>query len=82
MQNLLIFTSICFLLAPDFDVMGFDLTRFQGEVDEELLCPICSEVLEEPLQVSYVPPYLLHFSLNSCNTHKNKTRICRYFHTN
>ncbi|KAK4302261.1 hypothetical protein Pmani_025637 [Petrolisthes manimaculis] len=30
--------------------MGFDLTRFQGEVDEELLCPICSEVLEDPLQ--------------------------------
>lgn len=31
--------------------MGFDLTRFQGEVDEELICPICSGVLEEPLQV-------------------------------
>ncbi|XP_066988012.1 E3 ubiquitin-protein ligase NRDP1 isoform X1 [Macrobrachium rosenbergii] len=30
--------------------MGFDVTRFQGEVDEELLCPICSEVLEDPLQ--------------------------------
>uniref|UniRef100_A0A1B0GNP9 E3 ubiquitin-protein ligase NRDP1 n=1 Tax=Phlebotomus papatasi TaxID=29031 RepID=A0A1B0GNP9_PHLPP len=30
--------------------MGFDLTRFQGEVDEELICPICSGVLEEPLQ--------------------------------
>ncbi|CAO1391773.1 unnamed protein product [Diamesa serratosioi] len=31
--------------------MGFDLTRFQGDVDEELICPICSSVLEEPLQV-------------------------------
>lgn len=30
--------------------MGYDLTRFQGDVDEELICPICSGVLEEPLQ--------------------------------
>lgn len=32
--------------------MGYDITRFQGEVDEELICPICSGVLEEPLHVS------------------------------
>lgn len=32
--------------------MGFELNRFQGDVDEELICPICSGVLEEPLQVS------------------------------
>lgn len=32
--------------------MGYDINRFQGDVDEELLCPICSGVLEEPLQVS------------------------------
>ena len=31
--------------------MGLDPERFEGEVDEELLCPICSEVLDEPLQV-------------------------------
>lgn len=30
--------------------MGYDLSRFDGEVDEELICPICSGVLEEPLQ--------------------------------
>lgn len=30
--------------------MGFELTRFQGEVDEELICPICSGVLEDPIQ--------------------------------
>ncbi|XP_039285975.1 E3 ubiquitin-protein ligase NRDP1 isoform X2 [Nilaparvata lugens] len=30
--------------------MGFDVTRFEGEVDEELVCPICSGVLEDPLQ--------------------------------
>ena len=34
--------------------MGFDVTRFQGDVDEELICPICSGVLEEPLQVSSI----------------------------
>jgi hypothetical protein len=32
--------------------MGFEVNRFQGEVDEELVCPICSGVLEDPLQVS------------------------------
>ncbi|XP_048776205.1 E3 ubiquitin-protein ligase NRDP1-like [Ostrea edulis] len=30
--------------------MGYELNRFQGDVDEELICPICSGVLEEPLQ--------------------------------
>ncbi|XP_044760518.1 E3 ubiquitin-protein ligase NRDP1 isoform X1 [Coccinella septempunctata] len=30
--------------------MGFELNRFQGDVDEELICPICSGVLEDPLQ--------------------------------
>ncbi|XP_076368626.1 E3 ubiquitin-protein ligase NRDP1-like [Tachypleus tridentatus] len=30
--------------------MGYDLRRFHGAVDEELICPICSGVLEEPLQ--------------------------------
>lgn len=32
--------------------MGFDLGRFQGDADEELVCPICSGVLEDPVQVS------------------------------
>ena len=29
--------------------MGYDKTRFVGAVDEELLCPICKAVLEDPL---------------------------------
>lgn len=33
--------------------MGFDVQRFQGEVDEELVCPICSGVLEDPVQVNH-----------------------------
>ena len=32
--------------------MGIELHRFAGEVDEELLCPICKNVLEDPVQVS------------------------------
>lgn len=31
--------------------MGFDVNRFQGPVDEELICPICSGVLQDPVQV-------------------------------
>ncbi|XP_060592312.1 E3 ubiquitin-protein ligase NRDP1-like [Ruditapes philippinarum] len=30
--------------------MGYEVHRFEGDVDEELICPICSGVLEEPLQ--------------------------------
>ncbi|KXJ28033.1 E3 ubiquitin-protein ligase NRDP1 [Exaiptasia diaphana] len=30
--------------------MGYDVGRFQGEVDEELMCSICGGVLEDPLQ--------------------------------
>jgi hypothetical protein len=31
--------------------MGYDINRFEGSVDEELICPICSQILEEPVQV-------------------------------
>lgn len=33
--------------------MGFDLNRFDGSVDEELMCTICSGVLEDPVHVSH-----------------------------
>jgi len=42
--------------------MGYDIQRFEGEVDEELLCPICSGVLEEPLQA----PQCEHAFCASC----------------
>ncbi|XP_017067964.1 E3 ubiquitin-protein ligase NRDP1 [Drosophila eugracilis] len=32
--------------------MGFDLNNIVGNVDEELICPICTDVLEEPVQSS------------------------------
>ena len=31
--------------------MGFDIERFIDSVDEELICPICESVLENPLQI-------------------------------
>jgi len=31
--------------------MGIELARFAGDVDDELVCPICMAVLEDPVQV-------------------------------
>ncbi|KAK2153764.1 hypothetical protein LSH36_287g05027 [Paralvinella palmiformis] len=42
--------------------MGYDINRFQGDVDEELVCPICTGVLEEPLQA----PQCEHAFCASC----------------
>nr|XP_034342108.1 E3 ubiquitin-protein ligase NRDP1-like [Arvicanthis niloticus] len=42
--------------------MGYDVTRFQGDIDEHLICPICSGVLEEPVQV----PHCEHTFCNGC----------------
>ncbi|KOB74352.1 Early girl [Operophtera brumata] len=44
--------------------MGFDIKRFQGDVDEELICPICSGVLEDPLQA----PACEHAFCRACIT--------------
>lgn len=49
--------------------MGYDVTRFQGEVDEDLLCPICSGVLEEPVQASFLSAknkIYLHVLISMC----------------
>jgi E3 ubiquitin-protein ligase NRDP1 len=32
--------------------MGYDVNRFDGVVEEELICPICSSILEDPIQAS------------------------------
>ncbi|CAB1336560.1 unnamed protein product [Coregonus sp. 'balchen'] len=53
--------------------MGYDVTRFQGEVDEDLLCPICSMVLEEPVQA----PHCEHAFCNACISQWfNQQQIC------
>lgn len=31
--------------------MGFDAKRFTSEIDESLLCTICSNLLEDPVMV-------------------------------
>ena len=33
--------------------MGYDINRFEDNVDEELICPICSFILEDPVQVGF-----------------------------
>ena len=38
--------------------MGYDVNRFEGNVDEELVCPICSFILEDPVQVRVAFIYL------------------------
>ncbi|XP_071941330.1 E3 ubiquitin-protein ligase NRDP1-like [Antedon mediterranea] len=42
--------------------MGFEVHRFEGDVDEELICPICSGVLEEPVQA----PQCEHAFCSAC----------------
>jgi len=32
--------------------MGYDLGRFEGDIDEELICCICREVLRDPVQAA------------------------------
>lgn len=44
--------------------MGYDLNRFEGEVDEELICSICGGVLEEPVQA----PVCEHAFCTACIT--------------
>ncbi|XP_053437115.1 E3 ubiquitin-protein ligase NRDP1-like [Nycticebus coucang] len=44
--------------------MGYDVIRFQGDVDEDLICPICSGVLEDPVQISHCE----HAFCNICIT--------------
>ena len=39
--------------------MGLDVIRFRGgTVDEELICPICTGVLEAPLQAPVISLYM------------------------
>lgn len=44
--------------------MGYELTRFIGVIDEELLCPICKLVLENP---SHTP--CDHYFCHKCIEH-------------
>ncbi|XP_065563329.1 E3 ubiquitin-protein ligase NRDP1-like isoform X3 [Artemia franciscana] len=44
--------------------MGIDITRFCGDVDGDLLCSICSFVLEDPIQA----PDCEHVFCNTCIT--------------
>ena len=53
----------CWLISDNLFTMGYDVTRFaESSVDEELLCPICSGVLENPRQVEFKKVLLLNLS--------------------
>lgn len=60
------------LTAKAKGTMGFDIERFSGKINEGLLCSICRDVLEEPLQApcehafctSCIQAWLTHY--NSC----------------
>ncbi|XP_065567268.1 E3 ubiquitin-protein ligase NRDP1-like isoform X2 [Artemia franciscana] len=44
--------------------MGIDTARFSGDIDEDLLCSICTFVLEDPVQA----PICEHVFCNTCIT--------------
>ncbi|XP_043203915.1 E3 ubiquitin-protein ligase NRDP1-like [Amphibalanus amphitrite] len=53
--------------------MGIDSNRFEGPVDEELICPICSSVLEDPVQA----PACEHAFCRGCITEwLSRQQIC------
>jgi len=60
----------CSAAAVKPPVMGYEITRFEGEVDEELLCPICSGVLEDPVQVS-------DYQMSCTHTHTHAPTITK-----
>ena len=43
-------------------VGGYDVDRFVGRVDPELVCEICHDVMKEPLQLSWCE----HIFCRSC----------------
>ena len=55
MENYLTFSKIVFNseeLTQLNQQMGYDLGRFEGDIDEELICCICREVLRDPVQAA------------------------------
>ncbi|GBM70187.1 E3 ubiquitin-protein ligase NRDP1 [Araneus ventricosus] len=57
--------------------MGYDIARFKGEVDEELICPICSGVLQEPLQAPICEHAFCKVCLNEWLSRKNSCPVDR-----
>ena len=51
------------MMMPWLQRMGYETTRFQGEVDEELICPICSAVLEVRMDQALPPSLVLSVSI-------------------
>ena len=59
--------------------MGYKPSRFQGDVDDNLICPLCSCVLKEPLQVNRFKTYSSRNKKNSSKTKSIYLRIFKIF---
>ncbi|XP_017047745.2 E3 ubiquitin-protein ligase NRDP1 [Drosophila ficusphila] len=57
--------------------MGFDLNSVVGHVDEELICPICTDVLEEPVQSSQCEHAYCRVCINKWLLHKQTCPVDR-----
>lgn len=55
--------------------MGFDLNRFQSTVQEEFICPICHDVLQEPVSLRGCEHVFCSKCINDWLQH-NKKKIC------
>lgn len=53
--------------------MGYEVNRFVGEVDEELLCTICGQVLQEPVQIQHCEHCFCKCCINEWLNHQ---QIC------
>lgn len=62
--------------------MGYDLNRFEGEVDEELICSICSGVLEEPVQAPVCEHAFCSACINEWLNHQSTCPVDRQIITN
>jgi E3 ubiquitin-protein ligase NRDP1 len=57
--------------------MGYDVNRFEGDVDEELICPICSFILEDPVQAPECEHAFCHMCINQWLNHQSICPIDR-----
>lgn len=46
--------------------MGFDVARFETEVDQEFICSICQDVFRQPQMISSCEHIFCHECINDC----------------
>ena len=55
--------------------MGYDVSRFEGSVDEELICPICSAVLEDPRLAPEYEKYFIPKNISNRKKYLSQQKI-------